>query len=95
MQFTIVAALFASVAMAAPATLAARATVCPTGLLNASPQCCATDVLGVASLDCSVPSRTPSDGSDLKSICAAVGKSALCCSVPVAGQSLLCVPVIG
>ncbi|EGY18796.1 hypothetical protein VD0002_g2885 [Verticillium dahliae] len=95
MQFTIVAALFASVAMAAPATLHARATVCPTGLLYGVAQCCATSVLGVADLDCSVPSSTPSDGADLKRICAESGAAAMCCSIPLAGQGVLCTPVIG
>ncbi|CRJ96283.1 hypothetical protein BN1708_002125 [Verticillium longisporum] len=105
MQFTIVAALFASVAMAAPATLNARATVCPTGLLYGVAQCCATSVLGVADLDCSVPnvdalfstaaSSTPSDGADLKRICAESGAAAMCCSIPLAGQGVLCTPVIG
>ncbi|KAG7119123.1 Trihydrophobin like protein [Verticillium longisporum] len=80
MQFTIVAALFASVAMAAPPP---------------STPCCATSVLGVADLDCSVPSSTPSDGADLKRICAESGAAAMCCSIPLAGQGVLCTPVVG
>ncbi len=42
----------AAVSMAAPSALTTRDTVCPTGLLYTIPQCCATDVLGVADLSC-------------------------------------------
>ena len=52
MQFIVLAALFAS-AMAVPAELNARTSVCEGGLYT-NPQCCSTDVLGVADLDCKV-----------------------------------------
>ncbi|KAK5996233.1 Trihydrophobin [Cladobotryum mycophilum] len=63
--------------------------LCPAGLYS-NPQCCATDVLGIAALDCSNPRETPRSGSSLRSICAAEGQEAKCCAIPVAGQALLC-----
>ncbi|KAK6540678.1 beta ketoadipyl CoA thiolase, th1 [Orbilia ellipsospora] len=67
---------------------------CPAGLYS-NPQCCSTDVLGIAGLDCKNPSSAPTSGDNFKSICAAAGKQPKCCSLPVAGQSLLCQDVIG
>ncbi|OAQ68627.1 fungal hydrophobin domain-containing protein [Pochonia chlamydosporia 170] len=93
--FTAIITLFASAAFAAPATLAPRGGVCPDGLLYTNPQCCATDVLGVADLNCENPSRQPYDGADLAAICAADGMRARCCSIPVAGQAVLCNDVVG
>ncbi|KAL7897076.1 fungal hydrophobin domain-containing protein [Trichoderma sp. SZMC 28014] len=69
--------------------------VCPSGLLYTNPQCCSVDVIGVADLDCQVPSRAPTNGTDFESICAETGKQAHCCAIPVAGQALLCQVVIG
>lgn len=43
----------AFVGFAASAAAAPFASVCPTGLYS-NPQCCATDVLGVAGLNCAV-----------------------------------------
>ncbi|PNP46044.1 hypothetical protein TGAMA5MH_02079 [Trichoderma gamsii] len=67
---------------------------CPTGLYT-NPQCCAADVLGLADLDCDVPSSIPKDGADFQAICAAGGKQAKCCVLPILGQDLLCVDAIG
>ncbi|KAJ6782984.1 hypothetical protein PWT90_10380 [Aphanocladium album] len=67
---------------------------CPAGLYS-NPQCCSAGVLGVAGLDCGNPSRTPTSGDDFKSICAASGKKAQCCVLPVAGQAVLCQDAIG
>lgn len=62
---------------------------CPQGLYS-NAQCCTTDVLGVATTECSSPFSTPKSGDDLKRVCAASGKQAKCCAIPVPGQSLLC-----
>ena len=53
MQFLATLALFAAAAVAAPADLQARADLC-NGDLYSQAQCCSTDVLGVADLDCAV-----------------------------------------
>lgn len=49
MRYTVLA--FAAGASAAP--LFASSSVCPGGLYS-TPQCCATDVLGLVDLDCAV-----------------------------------------
>ncbi|KAI0809412.1 fungal hydrophobin [Xylaria sp. FL0064] len=67
---------------------------CPDGLYSV-PQCCATDVLGVADLDCASPSAVPSSPASFQSICAAGGDRARCCVVPVLGQSVLCETPVG
>ncbi|PHH70927.1 hypothetical protein CDD83_5315 [Cordyceps sp. RAO-2017] len=64
-------------------------SLCAAGLYS-SPQCCSTDVLGVAGLDCKAPSSGPTDLAGFKGICGAAGKSARCCVLPVAGQDVLC-----
>lgn len=67
--------------------------VCPIGLYS-NPQCCATDVLGAADLDCSTPD-TASGPRAFRASCAAKGQQAKCCVIPVAGQSVLCTDLIG
>ncbi|KAI1145314.1 fungal hydrophobin-domain-containing protein [Nemania diffusa] len=62
---------------------------CPSGLYSV-PQCCATDILGLADLDCHSPSVIPRSASEFRFTCAAGGQRARCCVVPVAGQALLC-----
>ncbi|RWA04332.1 hypothetical protein EKO27_g10773 [Xylaria grammica] len=62
---------------------------CPSGLYS-NPQCCATDILGVADLDCGAIPAIPSSPDEFRYICAAGGQRARCCVVPVAGQALLC-----
>ncbi|KIM42519.1 hypothetical protein M413DRAFT_70208 [Hebeloma cylindrosporum] len=52
--------------------------------------CCATAVLGAASLDCVTPSTVPKDIPDFKKICASSGQQAQCCLLVVAGQGVLC-----
>ncbi|KAM3451491.1 hypothetical protein MY3296_005307 [Beauveria thailandica] len=64
-------------------------TFCPQGLYS-NPQCCATDVLGVADINCSNPEHTLTSAKSFQSICAAVGKQAMCCVITVAGQAVLC-----
>ncbi|OIW32937.1 fungal hydrophobin [Coniochaeta ligniaria NRRL 30616] len=92
MQFTIaLAALFAGVAFGSPVQIEDRQvpyTPC-TGLYGTS-QCCATDVLGVADLDCANPPTVPTDAANFTSICSAIGQRARCCVLPILGQDILC-----
>ncbi|KAI2624606.1 cerato-ulmin [Hypomontagnella submonticulosa] len=67
----------------------------PCSGLYDSVQCCATDVLGVADLDCQTPSKVPSSAADFKAICATGGQRARCCVLPVLGQDVLCQTPIG
>ncbi|OAQ60493.1 fungal hydrophobin domain-containing protein [Pochonia chlamydosporia 170] len=86
--FAAAVALFAGAALAHPAALAARDGPCP-DLLYSVAQCCSTDVLGVADLDCSTPSSA-NDAEDLKSSCSTAGAAPKCCTIPVAGLGVLC-----
>ncbi|KAI8951609.1 Cerato-ulmin hydrophobin family [Xylaria longipes] len=67
---------------------------CPDGLFSVE-QCCATDILGVADLDCHSPAAVPSSPSSFQSICAAGGQRARCCVIPVLGQAVLCITPVG
>ncbi|EUC49383.1 hypothetical protein COCMIDRAFT_84685 [Bipolaris oryzae ATCC 44560] len=90
MRYTILA--FAIGATAAPLTgysSGASSGVCPPGLYS-NAQCCATDVLGAAALNCKAPSTTPTSTDQHISGCAATGQQAKCCVLPIAGQALLC-----
>ncbi|PON29046.1 hypothetical protein TGAM01_v202154 [Trichoderma gamsii] len=62
---------------------------CPKSLFS-NLQCCSTDVLGLADLDCKTPSNTPANGDDFQAICARDGRQPKCCVLPILGQSLLC-----
>ncbi|KAI1335337.1 hydrophobin [Xylariaceae sp. FL0016] len=91
--------------LAAVLGLIATALAVPTGStggpydpcsgLYDSAQCCATDVLGVADLDCASPSKVPTSASNFESICAAGGQRARCCVLPVLGQDVLCQTPVG
>ncbi|KAH7310660.1 fungal hydrophobin-domain-containing protein [Stachybotrys elegans] len=89
MQFFATAALFVATAMAIPATLVERQSYnpCP-GTLYSQPQCCATDVLGVLSLDCENPSAAPTDADDFEDICGSA--QPFCCLLPLLDQGVLC-----
>ncbi|KAI1400731.1 cerato-ulmin [Hypoxylon fuscum] len=67
----------------------------PCSGLYDSAQCCATDVLGVADLDCQTPSKVPTSATDFKLGCASGGQRARCCVLPVLGQDVLCQTPIG
>ncbi|KAK2059073.1 hydrophobin 2, partial [Colletotrichum caudatum] len=58
-------------------------------------KCCATDVLGVADLDCQTPPSVPTSASNFQAICAKGGQRARCCGIPILGQALLCDTPIG
>ncbi|KAF2640110.1 hypothetical protein P280DRAFT_401704 [Massarina eburnea CBS 473.64] len=85
MQFTAILA-FAAAAMAAPMIEERQAGLCSSG----NPQCCATDVLNVADLNCGTPSVTPATTNDFIDGCASIGQQAKCCLLPVLGQALVC-----
>ncbi|KAI0192778.1 hydrophobin-like protein [Astrocystis sublimbata] len=53
-------------------------------------QCCATDVLGVADLNCGSPSAVPKSVGSFRDICAKGGQRARCCVLPILGQGVLC-----
>ncbi|KAI0397691.1 hydrophobin-like protein [Xylariaceae sp. FL0594] len=91
MQTSILAifGLVATAVVASPTYPPATVNVCPNGLFSV-PQCCATDVLGVADLNCHSPSSAPTSATSFKNICAKGGQRARCCVVPVLGQALLC-----
>ncbi|KAI1780737.1 Cerato-ulmin hydrophobin family [Hypoxylon cercidicola] len=67
----------------------------PCSGLYDSAQCCATDVLGVADLDCHSPSEVPISADSFKKVCATGGQRARCCVLPVLGQSVLCQTPVG
>ncbi|KAK6841085.1 hydrophobin [Apiospora arundinis] len=102
---TAVAAAAAEVAVvvvvateAAPAAAAPPAGVydaCRDVLLYSVPQCCATDVGGVAGLNCANVSELPKSAENFQEICAGSGQQAKCCTLPVLGQALICNTPIG
>ncbi|KAL8420632.1 hypothetical protein RB594_003426 [Gaeumannomyces avenae] len=94
MQFkTIIIALFAGAAVAVPTGggsggggggggSGGGAYDACSGLYD-SLQCCATDVLGLANLDCAPPTKVPTSAADFKATCATGGQRARCCVLPV------------
>ncbi|KAF4811275.1 Cryparin [Colletotrichum siamense] len=89
MQFLVaVAALFASVAVSAPLE-ERQAYVACSGLYGTA-QCCATDVLGVADLDCGNPPETVTSAHNFSEVCSAIGQRARCCVLPILDQGILC-----
>ncbi|KAK1572829.1 fungal hydrophobin [Colletotrichum navitas] len=91
MQFTItVAALFASVAFAAPVVEERQTVYIPCSGLYGTAQCCATDILGLADLDCANPSEVPTTGDNFSAICSEIGQRARCCLLPILDQGILC-----
>ncbi|KAL8420630.1 hypothetical protein RB594_003426 [Gaeumannomyces avenae] len=106
MQFkTIIIALFAGAAVAVPTGggsggggggggSGGGAYDACSGLYD-SLQCCATDVLGLANLDCAPPTKVPTSAADFKATCATGGQRARCCVLPVLGQAVLCQAPLG
>jgi hypothetical protein len=62
----------------------------PCNGLYSTAQCCATDVLGVADLDCGIPPGVPFGADDFSAMCAGMGQRARCCVLPILGQDILC-----
>ncbi|KAM4055903.1 fungal hydrophobin domain-containing protein [Hirsutella rhossiliensis] len=96
MKVFVVVALLSSV-LAAPTNLEAHwvSGLCNGGLLYTSPSCCSTSILDIASLDCSVPNKSPNAMNSFRSICGAMNKSPKCCTIPLAGLAILCTDPIG
>ncbi|CCC10469.1 hypothetical protein SMACR_08025 [Sordaria macrospora] len=92
MQFTIATVLsLLTVALAAPAAVVERQvpyTAC-TGLYGTA-QCCATDILGLADLDCANPPATLTSAVQFQATCSDIGQRARCCLLPILGQALVC-----
>jgi len=97
MKFTIAAiALFSGLAAALPTTLDERQAVyVPCSGLYGSAQCCATDVLGAADLDCGQPPSVPTAADDFSMVCSAIGQRARCCVLPILDQGILCQTPVG
>ncbi|XDG10270.1 hypothetical protein ABKA04_009885 [Annulohypoxylon sp. FPYF3050] len=83
------ATVFAGLAVAAP-TIEERQTYTPCTGLYGTAQCCATDVLGVADLDCANPPAVPTSADNFTTECAGIGQRARCCVLPILGQDVLC-----
>ncbi|KAK4221079.1 Cerato-ulmin hydrophobin family [Podospora fimiseda] len=77
-------------ALPAPEVEARQVPYIPCSGLYSNAVCCATDVLGLADLDCAGPPVVPTDAAAFQSICSDIGQRARCCAIPVAGQALLC-----
>ncbi|CAD0028976.1 unnamed protein product [Aureobasidium pullulans] len=83
----ITAFIGSSIVAAAPADVSARQlTICSGTYSNA--QCCATDVLGLADLNCANPPTTPTSQEDFIDICATEGQQARCCALPISLAAL-------
>jgi hypothetical protein len=90
MQFFATAILaLAGVAIAAP-VVEERQVYVPCSGLYGSSQCCATDVLGIANLDCGQPPSTPGSADEFSAVCSAIGQRARCCVLPILDQGILC-----
>ncbi|KAL7801899.1 fungal hydrophobin domain-containing protein [Trichoderma afarasin] len=95
MKFTAIA-LFASLAIAAPATETALEErqlgdgPCPSGVTNNIPKCCGSGILDLLYLDCETPTQVSSVLNPLSAVCARVGLQAKCCTVGIADLGVLC-----
>ncbi|KAG5662619.1 hypothetical protein KAF25_005037 [Fusarium avenaceum] len=90
MQFSIaIIALFGAAVSALPTEEKRQAYIPCSGLYGTS-QCCATDVLGIADLDCGNPPTAPTDATDFSAVCSGIGQRARCCVLPILDQGILC-----
>ncbi|KAH7039662.1 fungal hydrophobin-domain-containing protein [Microdochium trichocladiopsis] len=87
-----IASLFAAASsvLAAPTMESRQVPYDPCSGLYDTPLCCATDVLGVADLDCANPPAVVTDPANFQSTCATAGQRARCCILPLLGQGILC-----
>ncbi|KAN0090097.1 Fungal hydrophobin domain containing protein [Hyaloscypha variabilis] len=89
MQYSsIVITLFASLATASPLQKP-QFGLCSSAFDTA--QSCDVCVDDVANLDCDSPSSSPTSIEDFDKVCAAKGQAAYCCTLPSAGDGLLCI----
>ncbi|KAF4437395.1 hypothetical protein F53441_13072 [Fusarium austroafricanum] len=96
MQFYTVASLFlASTAFAVPAKSPGY-DPCPSGGFFGNPECCDANLVGVFSINCRSPTKTPKNAKDFQKICAKSGQKARCCGLAEAGdQGLICQKPVG
>ncbi|PSN61481.1 hypothetical protein BS50DRAFT_578479 [Corynespora cassiicola Philippines] len=78
--------LVAAVGASPLAVTERQAPLCTSG----TAQCCATDVLNLAILDCAPPPTTPQSTNEFIDTCSAEGQQAKCCLLPILGQALIC-----
>ncbi|RBR26338.1 uncharacterized protein FIESC28_00838 [Fusarium coffeatum] len=91
MKFSLAAVtLLGAVVSALPANEKRQTPYVPCTGLYGSAQCCATDVLGLANLDCGGPPSTPSNATEFSAVCSAIGQRARCCVLPILDQGILC-----
>ncbi|KAK0639970.1 Cerato-ulmin hydrophobin family [Cercophora newfieldiana] len=92
MKFTAaVVALCTTLVAALPSQIEERQVpYVPCSGLYGTAQCCATDVLGVADLDCGNPPATVTSADNFSSTCSAIGQRARCCVLPILDQGILC-----
>ncbi|KAF4440331.1 hypothetical protein F53441_12279 [Fusarium austroafricanum] len=90
MKFSLAISTLLSVVSALPAEDKRQAAYVPCSGLYGTSQCCATDVLGVADLDCGNPPSTPTDADNFSEVCSAIGQRARCCVLPILDQGILC-----
>ncbi|KAI0551195.1 hydrophobin-like protein [Xylaria curta] len=91
MQFTLIAIVGVIATAVSAVSTDDVYDLCPDGLYSV-PRCCATDSLGVTDFDCHPPSSVPFSANNFKDICAADGRRARCCIIPISrnSQSVLC-----
>lgn len=80
--FITISAVLASAALASPRAVMERQAYTPCSGLYSTAQCCATDVLGVADLDCANPPAVPTNATNFQFECATIGQKARCCVLP-------------
>ncbi|KAL6876147.1 fungal hydrophobin domain-containing protein [Trichoderma longibrachiatum] len=96
MQFSAIIALFATLAVAAPAQEAVEVAArnldgpCSDGVTNNIPKCCGAGILDLLYLDCKTPTQVTSILNPLSAVCGRVGLQAKCCTVGIAGLGVLC-----
>ncbi|PTB69355.1 hypothetical protein BBK36DRAFT_1111500 [Trichoderma citrinoviride] len=92
MQFSAIIALFATLAVAAPAQEAAEYFdgPCTAGVTNNIPKCCGAGILDLLYLDCETPREVSSILNPLDAICARQGLQAKCCTLGIADLGVLC-----
>ncbi|ROV86976.1 hypothetical protein VSDG_10087 [Cytospora chrysosperma] len=88
--FIAISAALASAVLASPFAVVERQTYTPCSGLYNTAQCCATDVLGVADLNCADPPTVPTNATDFQAECSAIGQQARCCVLPILEQGILC-----
>jgi len=92
MKFTAtIVALCASFVAALPSPIEERQVpYVPCSGLYGTAQCCATDVLGIADLDCGNPPASVTSADNFSATCSAIGQRARCCVLPILDQGILC-----